>query len=119
MTGTLTASNCTIAANASSCNTNLNWEVLNPESSNTEVTTPTSITVGTGHSGSTTYSVSGGSPNGTRNFYLYNNDKELDTATATATCISGTSYLQWPYGENIGKNFRGVAKKAPCGRGAS
>ncbi|MDD5720889.1 MAG: Ig-like domain-containing protein [Candidatus Pacebacteria bacterium] len=92
MYGTLTASNCTIASGASSCITNLAWTTTNPEWTSSSVTTPTNIIVATGLSGSATYSVTGGSPKGTRNFYLYNNSKLLATTTATATCAGGTGW---------------------------
>jgi hypothetical protein len=94
MSGTLTASNCTIALNGSSCNSTLNWTTTNPEATS-EVTTPTNISVGTGLNGSATYSVAYGS----RTFYLYNNAKSLvptspsgSGVVATATCVSGTAW---------------------------
>lgn len=91
MFGTITADGCVIASGASSCSSSISWTTTNPEATSA-VLTPSSITIATGNSGSTTYSVSGGSPNGTRNFYLYNNSKLLATDTATATCAPGTSW---------------------------
>lgn len=94
MSGTLTATNCTIALNGSSCNSTLNWTTTNPEATS-EVTTPTNISVGTGLNGSATYSVAYGS----RTFYLYNNAKSLvptspsgSGVVATATCVTGTGW---------------------------
>src|SRR3989344_7866290 len=84
MSGTLTASNCTIPLGNSSCNTNLNWNTDNPVGTSA-VTTPTNITVATGNSGSTTYPVA----KGTRDFYLYNNNIQLAQATASADCAPG------------------------------
>jgi hypothetical protein len=81
MSGTLTATNCTIPYGSSSCNTTLNWSTTYPVATSA-VTTPTSITVATGNSGTTTYPVSYGS----RIFYLYNNNIKLNEKTATATC---------------------------------
>jgi hypothetical protein len=87
MTGTLTASNCTIASGASTCNSNLSWTTVNPVATSA-VTTPTNITAGSGNNGSATYAVSGGN----RTFYLYNNAQLLAQATAVASCISGTTW---------------------------
>lgn len=87
MSGSLTASNCTIASGASSCNSTLNWTTANPVAVSS-ITTPTNITVATGNSGSTSYPVSGG----TRTFYLYNNGILLDQKTATASCTAGTTW---------------------------
>lgn len=87
MTGTLTASNCTIASGASTCNSNLSWTTVNPVATSA-VTTPTNITAGSGNNGSATYAVSSGN----RTFYLYNNAQLLAQATATATCAAGTTW---------------------------
>ena len=88
MSGTLTASNCTIAASASSCNTTLVWSTTNPVGTSA-VTTPTNITVATANSSAgTAYAISSGS----RAFYLYNNSIQLSTATATATCAAHTTW---------------------------
>ena len=83
MSGTLTASNCILESGK--CDTNLTWTTTDPEAigtPNSAVTTPESITVGTGLSGSTTYMMT--SP-GSRTFYLYNNGKLLAQATAIAS----------------------------------
>jgi hypothetical protein len=87
MTGTLTASNCTIASGASTCNSSLTWTTANPVATSA-VTTPSSITVGSGNNGSATYGVSSGN----RTFYLYNNALLLAQATAIATCAAGTTW---------------------------
>ncbi|NCU28508.1 MAG: hypothetical protein EOM85_02450, partial [Candidatus Moranbacteria bacterium] len=91
MTGTLSATSCTIASGASTCSTSLSWSVTNPVST-TSVTTnyPSSGSVaGTGNSGSgVSYTVTYGSTD----FYLYNNAILLSTATATASCASGTTW---------------------------
>ena len=88
MSGNLAASNCTISAGSSSCNSSLSWSTTNPESTSGVTTTPSNTVVGVGNSGSTTYPVS----YGTRTFYLYNNGKILDQKTATASCTTGTSW---------------------------
>ena len=88
MSGSLTATNCTIPLNGTSCNTTLVWSTLNPVGTSS-VTTPTNITVATANSNAgKTYSVDYGS----RDFYLYNNAVELDSATSTASCVAGTSW---------------------------
>lgn len=88
MSGSITASSCTIPSGGASCSTSLNWSVTNPVA-NTAVTTPINITVGTGHTGTNVpYTVAYGS----RDFYLYNNSSNLDTATATASCVAGTAW---------------------------
>ena len=86
--GTISATDCTIASGSSTCSTTLNWSTVNPVGTSA-VTTPTKITVANGNSGSNkTYSMSFGS----RNFYLYNSAVFLGQATATAACASGTSW---------------------------
>jgi hypothetical protein len=88
MSGVVSASSCTIPAGSSSCSSSINWDTYNPIATSA-VTTPTNITVGSGNSGSTTYSVAYGS----RTFYLYNNAQLLDQDTANATCVAGTSWV--------------------------
>jgi hypothetical protein len=94
MSGSLTASNCTIAFGASSCNTNLVWSINNTEavpsaitsSGMADITLSTPI-IGNSYSGTKSYTFT--SP-ATRTFYLYNNgEPPLATATATAT-VSNT-----------------------------
>lgn len=87
MSGTISASDCEITAGSSSCPSNINWTTTNPVASSS-VTTPTNITVATGLSGATTYSVA----YGTRSFYLYNNSIQLATDPANATCATGTAW---------------------------
>ncbi len=88
-TGTLTASNCIIQANKSSCNSNLSWRTYNPIGTSA-VTTPTKITVRSINSGTASYPVNYGS----RTFSLYNNGILLDLKTARASCLSpGTSWI--------------------------
>ncbi len=86
--GPLTATNCTIPLNGSSCNTNLIWSTSYPIGTS-QVTTPTSIVVANANSSAgTSYAIS----NGARNFFLYNNGTLLSTATATASCTAGTHW---------------------------
>ncbi|PIR68517.1 hypothetical protein COU49_00540 [Candidatus Nomurabacteria bacterium CG10_big_fil_rev_8_21_14_0_10_35_16] len=87
MSGDVTADDCTISAGNNSCNASISWDTTNPEATSA-VTTPTNITVGTGNSGTATYTVAYGS----RTFYLYNNGELLDQDDATATCASGTTW---------------------------
>ena len=90
-TGTLTASNCTIASGASSCNSALTWSTTNPiGTSNITSNTPSANTeITTGNSG-TNFSAS--VPYSSRTFFLNNNSVPLVSATATATCATGTSW---------------------------
>jgi len=84
--GWITASDCPITVGNNHCSSNLVWSTTYPIGTSA-VTTPTNITVSATNSGTTTYSVAHGS----RNFYLYNNGNQLGTtATANATCTSGT-----------------------------
>ncbi|MFA6301028.1 MAG: CARDB domain-containing protein [Candidatus Paceibacterota bacterium] len=93
MSGAINATNCVIDPGKSSCLTNLTWNTIYPVAVSA-VTTPSSVTVATGNSdltiitGAKTYPVTGVSPNGngTRYFYLYNNNKLLAQTTADASC---------------------------------
>ena len=87
MSGSLTASDCGIGIGLSSCSSSISWSTTNPVGTS-QVTTPTNIVVGNGNSGSTTYPVAYGS----RTFYLYNNSQLLNQATATASCVSGSTW---------------------------
>ena len=92
--GNLTVTNCTIPSGGTTCNTSLSWNVVNPKpTANTGITTPVNITV-PGTSATTgsgvLYPVSVGP--GTRDFFLYHDGALLDTKTATATCVSQTSW---------------------------
>jgi hypothetical protein len=85
-TGTITpeTSSCTILSGASSCNVPLTWSTTNPVG--TSAITATGMTPVNGNSGSQNFPV----PYSSRTFYLYNNAILLDTASATASCTSGT-----------------------------
>jgi hypothetical protein len=87
MTGTISASDCEISVGNNSCNSTITWTTSYPEGSSS-VTTPTSITVGTGLNNTAGYPVVYGS----RMFYLYNNDKKLAEDGASATCTAGTTW---------------------------
>ncbi len=103
MSGTLTATNCTIASGLSSCNSTLNWGITNTEAIPSEITSVgmTSMvlstpTIGGSYSGTKTYTFT--SPS-SRTFYLYNNAQSLvptspsgSGVVATATCATGTSW---------------------------
>ncbi|MFA6257083.1 MAG: hypothetical protein WCT29_03135 [Candidatus Paceibacterota bacterium] len=91
MSGNLTATDCTIALNADTCTSSLNWTTTNPVGTSA-VTTPTNVTVGTGNNSSAIYGVEGGSPNGERTFYLYNDGTLLDQDTAKAYCDTNTEW---------------------------
>lgn len=87
-TGTITASDCTIAMGQNKCSSNISWSTVNPVTGLTSaVTTPTNITVATGNNDNTTYNVNYGS----RDFYLYHGI-ELGNDSATASCVSGTNW---------------------------
>jgi len=94
MSGTLTASNCTIVAGANSCTANINWSIANPQAIPTAITangmTDVNVTntLATPQSGIQSLTV----PYPSRIFYLYNNAIELDSATATASCAVGTTW---------------------------
>ena len=99
MSGDLTASDCTITSEDSSCSTTLSWGINNTEAVPSTITaigvvdivlnTPT---VGNSYSGNKSYTFT--SPS-SKTFYLYNNGVELSRAggvTATARCTVGTSW---------------------------
>jgi hypothetical protein len=91
MSGTITASNCTIPAGGSSCSSNLIWSTTNPIGTSEVTTTPPDNTsVAFGNSDSATYSV--GTGPSSRTFYLYNSAQLLNQATATAACVAGTAW---------------------------
>lgn len=87
MTGTISASDCEISVGKNSCNSTITWTTTHPVGSSS-VTTPTSITVGTGPNGTAGYPVVYGS----RTFYLYNNGVNLASDGAMATCEPGTTW---------------------------
>jgi len=95
--GVLTATNCEILENQSTCLTFLNWDTGNLTANPTEVTTPTSstdpttITVSALTSATNVpypveYDLFG------RNFFLYHNSVQLDMANATASCENLTGW---------------------------
>ncbi|MFA6392618.1 MAG: hypothetical protein WCW54_00830 [Candidatus Paceibacterota bacterium] len=89
-TGSITATGCFINQNASSCNTSLVWNTINPFGTSAVTTNyPSSgTTVATANSSTgTPYGIT----NGATAFYLYNNGNQLGTtAVANATCVAGT-----------------------------
>ncbi|MFZ3011655.1 MAG: hypothetical protein WA060_01495 [Minisyncoccia bacterium] len=87
-TGTLTASDCTIAQNASSCSSTVGWSTTNPVgTSNVTSNTPTpNFLIANGNSGALSVTV----PYNSRTFFLNNNSVTIATDTANATCVSGT-----------------------------
>lgn len=88
-TGTLTATNCDIKKDESSCNSALTWTVTNPVgASNITSNTPSANTVITTGNSGTNFSVS--VPYSSRTFFLNNNSAPLASVTPTATCVSGT-----------------------------
>jgi hypothetical protein len=91
-TGTLSASptSCTIAANASSCNTTLTWSTNNPQNTSTVTSSypVANTTVASGNSGNNNASV----PYASRDFYLYNGGVLLAQSTVTSSCISGSAW---------------------------
>jgi len=82
---------CNIEIGENSCSTEVSWEVIGGYG-DFSVTTPTNITVATGKSGTKSYAVQYPS----RDFYLYNNGKELAKSTSYADCVEGTL---WSMGE--------------------
>ncbi len=93
--GSISATDCTIPLNGSSCNTTLNWSTSNPVgTSNVTSNTPSANTVvGSVNSGTTTASVPATAASfPSRTFFLNNNGSVLATATATASCISGSTW---------------------------
>ncbi|HEU0086006.1 MAG TPA: hypothetical protein VFQ59_03585 [Candidatus Paceibacterota bacterium] len=92
--GNITASNCTIPAGQSKCNSFLNWSVTNliPGLQTTITREGPYAVVTSGHSGtnfSNTYTSIG---SGTTMFSLRHGTQVLDTANATATCDSQSTW---------------------------
>jgi hypothetical protein len=88
-TGTLTPANnsCTISLGQNSCQINFTWATTNPASGVSSIITRDSgSTVATGNSGTQAFTV----PYNTATFRLRNNAIELDTATVTSSCTTGT-----------------------------
>jgi hypothetical protein len=92
MSGNLTPASpsCTIGSGSSSCNVSLSWTTTNPVdvSKITSNYPSANFVVATGNNSSTSAPV----PYGGRSFYLYNNNVELDSSFATASCTSGTTW---------------------------
>ena len=101
MTGTISAPDCTIAINGSSCSSTITWSTTNPVSTSA-VTSETDGTgtsspnnnISNGNNGSRSVTIPYlvlGSHQG-RNFYLYNNAIQLAQDTATANCAAGSTW---------------------------
>ncbi len=100
-TGFVTANSCTIPLNASSCNTTVIWGTTNPigipqvtsNKNNSGVASP-GFVIGNGNSGGpVTAAIYGGTPFGTRSFFLYHNSGSLlDSVNPTANCIAGSTW---------------------------
>ncbi|MEA4910958.1 hypothetical protein SDC9_08028 [bioreactor metagenome] len=91
ISGTITATNCTIANGASTCNSTVSWNTINPGSTISQVTS-NYPSAGTVISNTNTNSQSIAIPYSSRAFFLYNGGAKLDEATAVATCATGTSW---------------------------
>ena len=86
----LNPTSCVIASGNNNCNVNLAWSTTNPQGTSfvaSSYPSPNS-TIANGNSGSQSVSI----PWNSRTFYLYNNGILLDQASATASCVSGTSW---------------------------
>ena len=88
-TGSLTSSNCSVAAGNSTCQASLNWSTQNL------IGTP-AVTTNYPSSGAVVSNQPSGSnvlysiPYGSTPFYLYNNGSLLSESSSTASCASGT-----------------------------
>ena len=109
MSGTLTPAlpSCEIASGSNSCNIDFSWSITNPEEIPTAITAigmpdvNVTSTLATPQSGNQSLPVPGASPNGngSRTFYLYNNEKSLVPVSpsgvgvsVSSDCVSGTSW---------------------------
>ncbi len=93
MSGTLTlsASSCSIAAGASSCNVNLTWTTTNPvavSAVTTDYPIQNTVLADSNNGGPLTALVHYSS----QTFYLYNNGVELNRSVATSSCALGTTW---------------------------
>ncbi len=94
-TGTISATNCTIASGASTCRTTLNWNTVNPVNGGISAvtTSPDNTIVRTGLSGTNyDYEIS----QGNHPFYLYHSlpvSTLLAETVANATCVLGTAWI--------------------------
>lgn len=82
-TGTITADDCIIPLNSSSCSSSVNWSITNP--TNPSVRQETSQ-FSTSSSGNTNRTIQ----YGTTTFYVYDGSFEINQDTATASCGSNT-----------------------------
>ena len=90
--GTLSATSCEIASNASTCNSSVTWTTANRiPGADTAVTrnNPANTTVSTSTSGT---NVSNNVNYGSSSFYLYHNAVQLASTDITASCVAGTSW---------------------------
>jgi hypothetical protein len=90
MSGTLTLASpsCTIQAGASTCTVGVTWTTTNPVATSAVTSTYQGNPVGSGNNGS----VQGTVPHAGTTFYLYNDAVLLAQSSATASCISGTTW---------------------------
>lgn len=88
MTGSLSATSCTIALGLSSCAANITWSTTNAVSTSAVTSSwpAANTTVANGNSGSQGIGI----PYSSRAFYLYNNGVLLAQATSSASCVAGT-----------------------------
>ena len=90
ITGSISATNCAIAQDGNSCNTQVSWDsqgVTNP------IVKQNSVQIANTHSGVTTRSI----PQGITNFSISDGMIALNSTSATASCDSGTT---WDKNEN-------------------
>ncbi len=96
MSGTMSATACTVPANSGSGTVNLTWNVTNPEVPNGSAITSSGVNVFLGDSGT---SVPTTVPYAGKTFYLYNNAKSLvptspngSGLTVNCTCAANTTW---------------------------
>lgn len=89
--GSISATDCTIALNASSCNSSVSWSTANLTANPTEVThnNPATTSVSSATSGT---NVSSTVNYGSTTFFLYHNGVLLSQDLANASCIGGSSW---------------------------
>lgn len=91
MSGSISVSDCLILAGNTGCSSKITWSTLNPEkTSMIALSTDQKSWIAQKNSGSTAFTVAYGYP---QTLYLYNNNKLLAQAVATAAgCASGTTW---------------------------
>ena len=91
MSGSISASECFITAGNTGCSSKIEWKTINPESTSmVALSTNQRSWIAQKNSGTTTFSVAYGYP---QTLYLYNNNKLLAQAVATAAaCTPGTTW---------------------------